>query len=103
MNNKIAYMKVSQSQARSLAALWRNNLPLDTLKIDHFADFPGDTLLAKKKLRMPKIKTEFLPTSFPGGEKIRDPGNETEFCFFVFFFCLFFSLKKKSFFAQNGS
>ena len=85
-------MKVSQSQARSLAALWRNNLPLDTLKIDHCADFPGDTLLAKKNLRMPKIKIEFLPTSFPGGEKIRDPGNEIKFCFlFLVLFC--FSLK----------
>lgn len=89
MNNKIAYMKVSQSQARSLAALWRNNLPLHTLKIDHFVDFPGDTLVAKKNLRMPKIKTEFLPTSFPGGEKIRDPGNEIEFWFF-FWFCFVF-------------
>ena len=41
---------------------------------------------------MPKIKTRFLPTSLPGGEKIRDPGNEIEFCFlFLVLFC--FSLK----------
>lgn len=45
---------------------------------------------SKKNLRMPTIKTEFLPTSFPGGKKIRDPRNEIEFCFVLFFRCCFF-------------